>query len=71
MLTEVMFELDSVEGYVAHDVVREEKNLHEIEVPPREPSTVPERRRNAASGSRRFPLYWSKAVAMESQCTKL
>ena len=56
MLTEVMFELDSVEGYVAHDVVREEKNLHEIEVPPREPWTVPERRRNAASGSRRFPL---------------
>jgi hypothetical protein len=41
--------------YGTHDVVREEKNLLETEVTPREPRTVPDRRRNVAPGSRCFP----------------
>jgi hypothetical protein len=37
MWTEMMFEVDSGGRYAPHDVVREEKNLDEMEVTPRKP----------------------------------
>jgi hypothetical protein len=43
MRTEVMLKLDYVGRYAARDVICEEMNVHESQVTPRKPRTMPDR----------------------------